>query len=97
MFEIGAFVFILLGGAVSSSAVCVTSVSGFVSAATDKAVQVTLYDENGKSGAAVWLPKSALKASARANEFTFAKWFRPDGYQERTIMRYRQVGGQSAQ
>jgi hypothetical protein len=94
--EIGAFVFILLGGAVSTSAVCVSSVAGIVTAASEKAVQITLQDANGAAGASVWLPKSALKASARAGEFTFAKWFRPDGYQERTIMKYRQIGGVSA-
>lgn len=91
---VGDDVCLLIGGAVGLTCVCVETIHAQVSAATDKAVQLT---DNG--GRAAWYPRKALgkqQASGYGTCHTsIAHWFRPS-WSHRQQWSKAEVGGVSA-
>lgn len=80
---------IVMGGAVTYNAAVSSMVHAVVIGQTDKAVNLKL-----DNGATIWLPKAALTAAGES--FKLAKWFKPNGYQNRVLLDNRSFSGVTA-
>lgn len=79
---------IRIGGAVGFGVVCVDIIHGYISKATEKAVQFRRL--GGQE--TIWLPKKAL-VQIGENNYKLARWFRPDKWQQKFFEKYAETYG----